>query len=62
MELLSYLISVGGDINLPDAEGETPLFTVESIEAARFLVENGADVELRNEDGVSVSPNRISHG
>ncbi|KAI9638308.1 ankyrin repeat-containing domain protein [Dioszegia hungarica] len=50
-ELLEYLLSVGGDINIPDAEGETPLFTVEGVEAARWLVDHGADVAAENDDG-----------
>lgn len=54
-ELLEYLLSVGGDINIPDAEGETPLFTVEGAEAARWLVEHGADVAAENGDGQAVS-------
>ena len=53
-ELLEYLLSVGGDINLPDEEGETPLFTVESVEAARWLNVRGADPARENEEGQNV--------
>lgn len=56
LELLTYLMSVGGDINILDEEGETPLFTVETMEAAEFLVEHGAEVGLRNNDGQTVCP------
>jgi len=55
LELLAYLLSVGGDINLTDDEGETPLFTVETMEAAQYLVANGANVAQENEEGVNVS-------
>ncbi|RSH91946.1 hypothetical protein EHS25_009316 [Saitozyma podzolica] len=51
--LLSYLISVGGDINLPDSDGDTPLFTVESVDAARWMVEHGADPAWRNDEGLT---------
>lgn len=54
LELLAYLISVGGDINLVDDEGETPLFTAETIEAAQWLVENGAEVGWTNTEGQTV--------
>lgn len=54
-ELLTYLISVGGDINIPDSEGDTPLFTVEGLEAAKWLVEHGSDPNLQNEEGQTVS-------
>lgn len=55
-DLLLYLISVGGDINIRDEEGETPLFTVESEQAARWLVEHGADPLIQNEEGQTVCP------
>ncbi|WWD01415.1 hypothetical protein V866_008359 [Kwoniella sp. B9012] len=53
LELLTYLLSKGGDINIPDDDGETPLFVVETLEAARLLVENGAEVGWKNEDGLT---------
>ncbi|WVQ70104.1 uncharacterized protein L199_008329 [Kwoniella botswanensis] len=53
LELLTYLLSKGGNINIPDDDGETPLFVVETLEAARFLVENGVEVGWRNEDGLT---------
>lgn len=55
LELLAYLVSVGGDVNLPDDDGDTPLFTCESVDAARWLVEHGADAGHRNGEGMSVS-------
>ena len=54
-ELLEYLLSVGGDINVLDAEGESPLFTVESVEAAGWLMDHGADMGVENDDGQNVS-------
>lgn len=45
----------GGDINVTDDENDTPLYTVENIDTARYLVEHGAVVDRRNDEGVSVS-------
>lgn len=44
----------GGDVNLTDDDGDTPLYTVEDTETARFLVEHGAALDHRNAEGVSV--------
>jgi hypothetical protein len=44
----------GGDVNVTDSDGDTPLYTVENIETARFLVEHGAIVDRRNNEGISV--------
>ena len=45
----------GGDVNIQDAEGDTPLFVVETVEAARVLVEElGADADHRNSNGLTV--------
>jgi ankyrin repeat protein len=54
-ELLEYLISVGGDINLRDDDGDTPLYVVETVEMARWMIERGADWSVVNEEGLSVS-------
>jgi hypothetical protein len=54
-DLLEYLISKGGDINLRDDDGDTPLYVVESLEMARWMIERGADWGLVNEEGLSVS-------
>lgn len=44
----------GGEVNLTDDDGDTPLYTVEDTETARFLVEHGAAIDHRNAEGVSV--------
>lgn len=61
LELLEYLISKGGDINIADEDGETPIFTVESVEVARWLVEHGANADVQNNEGQSVSSDSPSH-
>lgn len=46
------------DVNIRDSDGETPLFAAETVDAAKCLVEElGADVSIRNEEGVSASEN-----
>lgn len=55
--VLSFIArSIGGDVNVKDNDGETPLFTVESIQVARWLVENGAGLDCRNQEGNTVRP------
>lgn len=54
-DILEYLISVGGDINLRDDDGDTPLYVVESVEMAMWMVERGAEWGVVNEEGLSVS-------
>ena len=70
LDILTYLISkgdearwrldsadhpiTGGNVNVTDEDGDTPLFTVENIETARFLVDNGADSAWRNHEGLTV--------
>lgn len=50
-DLLQYLISVGGDINVQDTEGDTPLHHVEDLATARFIVEQlHADYKLKNHE------------
>jgi hypothetical protein len=38
-----------------DEDGDTPLYTIENIDTAVWLVEHGATVHHRNNDGISVS-------
>ena len=46
------------DVNVRDADGETPLFYAEDVETARALVNDlSADLETMNEEGVSVAEN-----
>lgn len=48
--------ALGGDVNIVDDDGDTPLYTVEDIKTAQFLVEQGAVVDRTNNEGVSVGP------
>ncbi|KAG8864872.1 hypothetical protein FRB96_003458 [Tulasnella sp. 330] len=56
-DMLDYLISRGGDVNVIDEDGETPLFVVETIATARHLVEIGANADHRNHEGQRPSDN-----
>ena len=53
IELLKTLVhEFKLDANIKDEDGETPLFVVETIEAARILIEDlGADFMVRNVEG-----------
>ncbi|KAH9945241.1 ankyrin [Epithele typhae] len=53
LDVLEYLIAHGGDVNVTDEDGDTPLYAVESVETARFLVERGATANHQNAEGVS---------
>jgi hypothetical protein len=44
-----------------DEDGDTPLYTVENIETARFLVDNGADVMWRNNEALTVCQALVIH-
>lgn len=41
------------DVNLKDEDGETALFVVETVDAAKCLVELGADVKIRGAEGLT---------
>ncbi|KAG6837373.1 hypothetical protein H0H93_010531 [Arthromyces matolae] len=53
IEVLKFLISKGGNVNVTDEDGDTPLYTVENIQTAKFLVDNGASIDHRNNEGIS---------
>jgi len=41
-------------VNIADSDGDTPIYTVENLETARFLVQHGAVVARHNNEGISV--------
>lgn len=55
VDILRYLVSKGGDINITDEDGETPLFVVETVEMARLVLELGGNAEWKNAEGMTVS-------
>lgn len=42
-------------MDVTDEDGDTPLYTVENVDTAQWLVEHGATVHQQNSEGVSVS-------
>jgi hypothetical protein len=61
LDILTYLISKGGNVNVSDEDGDTPLYTVEDIETARLLVDNGADPMWQNHEGLTVCEALVIH-
>lgn len=54
VNLLQYLIDNGGDINIQDNEGDTPLHHVEDVKTAKYLIEKlHADYKIKNNDGLT---------
>ncbi|KAJ7707763.1 ankyrin repeat-containing domain protein [Mycena rosella] len=53
IQILEYLISRGGDVNVQDGDGDTPIYTVENVTTARFLLDHGAVLDRQNSEGVS---------
>lgn len=52
IDLLKLLIERGGDINIQDNEGDTPLHHVEDLAIAKFIVEElKGDFKIKNEEG-----------
>ena len=49
----------GGDVNVTDEDGDTPLYTVENVETATWLVQHGAAVNRQNSEGISVCTQRV---
>jgi len=53
LDVLSYLVQQGGDVNVTDEDGDTPLYTVEDVNTAQWLIDQGARIDWRNRAGVS---------
>ena len=51
LELAKLLIEKGADVNVRDAQGDTPLHKSDNTKLAKLLIENGADIKLRNNKG-----------
>ncbi len=53
LDLLRTVVNeLGVDPNIRDEDGETPLFVVETVEAAQVLIDElGADSQVRNDEG-----------
>lgn len=55
LELLRYLITQGGNVDIADSDGDTPLHSVEDVTTAKVLIEEfSADWRLKNSEGQTV--------
>ncbi|GAA5861257.1 hypothetical protein JCM8547_008535 [Rhodosporidiobolus lusitaniae] len=52
-DILRYLLDKGGNINLADGDGDTPLYAAEQISMARLVIELGGDPKHVNEEGLT---------
>ncbi|KAJ2882648.1 hypothetical protein H4R27_003309 [Coemansia aciculifera] len=52
-KLLEFLIKNGGAVNITDNDGDTPLHICEDLECAQLLLDNGANPEAENDEGLS---------
>lgn len=52
---IHYGCNTGGDVDITDEDGDTPLYVVEEVATARWLVEHGAVVDRSNSEGITVS-------
>ncbi|GAA5829290.1 hypothetical protein JCM11251_004994 [Rhodosporidiobolus azoricus] len=50
-DILRLLVERGGNINLTDGDGDTPLYVVETVGMAKLVVELGGDPKHTNEEG-----------
>jgi len=61
--LKKLVLEHGGDANIQDHDGDTPLFVAETVEVAKTLVEElHADPNHRNESGLTASNSLPSIG
>jgi len=49
LEMIALLIERGAEVNVQDVDGWTPLFACPSVEAAKFLIEQGADPTITDQ-------------
>ena len=64
LDLLRQVVSdFHVDPNLKDEDGETPLFVVETLQAAQVLVEElGIDMTIKNTDGLTAEQKILAEG
>ena len=61
--LLKHERASPNDVNITDADGDTPLFVVEDVETARILIEEfEADAKHKNQEGLTAAQNAYENG
>lgn len=61
--LLKHERSTPADVNITDADGDTPLFVVEDVETARVLIDEfKADAKHKNQEGLTAAQNAYENG
>ena len=54
LDLVEYLVEeLGANVNALDFDGSPPLHCIEDLDVINYLVENGADVHIRDDEGYS---------
>lgn len=53
LDLLKYLVEQDGNVNVQDNDGDTPLHACETVEAASVLLDLGAQLDIRNNEGLT---------
>ncbi|KAJ2841813.1 hypothetical protein J3B02_005771, partial [Coemansia erecta] len=53
LHVLKYLIENGGNVNITDPDGDTPLHICENKECAALLLEHGSDPSIENLEGLT---------
>lgn len=54
LELMRTLIARGGNVDLPDHEGDTPIYVAETAEMCQLMLSLGADLHHVNGEGLTV--------
>ncbi|KAJ2317839.1 hypothetical protein IWW52_002901 [Coemansia sp. RSA 2704] len=53
LELLEYLLDHGGEVDIVDSDGDTPLHICEDKACAQLLLDRGADATRKNHEGLT---------
>ena len=63
INIIEYLINNGGDINIQDNDGDTPLHHCENLEIIKLLINKyNADYKIKNNEGLNVKEYFIDEG
>ncbi|KAI8373318.1 ankyrin repeat-containing domain protein [Blakeslea trispora] len=61
-EIVEYLIEKGANVNIEDAEKDTPLYVAETVKMAQLLLDHGADPKHTNEEGYTPAMTALEEG